>query len=76
MIDFAFFFFDCFKLTASLKNKGATVADIGATGIVSHTTGTYLGEFECRHMKTYHHLKEIALYLVLLDPGMLNNVSG
>lgn len=63
--------------TATIKNGAhATVADIQATGVVTHPTGAYLGQFVSRHMSTFHHLKAVALYLVLLDPGMLNFVEG
>jgi len=59
---------------AIIKNeRGTTVAEFDNTGSVSGHVGTYLGQFEGF---TYRELKIVALYLLLVDPGMLNEVEG
>ena len=49
------------------------VAEISATGVCTGHSGTYLGEFE---NFGYRNMVAIALYLMLIDPGMLNEVEG
>eukprot|EP00026_Physarum_polycephalum_P017359 Phypoly_transcript_18562.p1 GENE.Phypoly_transcript_18562~~Phypoly_transcript_18562.p1 ORF type:complete len:198 (+),score=32.29 Phypoly_transcript_18562:94-687(+) len=59
---------------ATIKNtKGSTVAAIDGTGAVTGNSGSFLGEFEGFG---YNSMRVIALYLVLLDPGMLNEIEG
>jgi hypothetical protein len=61
--------------TRSIKNgMGGTVADFGHSGTLTHPNGSYLGEF--MGAKAYHNMRELTLYLVLLDPGMCSDVSG
>lgn len=52
---------------------GEVVAELGPSGVCTGHAGTYLGEFEGY---SYHHMKTVALYLMLIDPGMLNEVEG
>mmetsp|Transcript_21006 Transcript_21006/g.27237 ORF Transcript_21006/g.27237 Transcript_21006/m.27237 type:complete len:238 (+) Transcript_21006:111-824(+) len=49
------------------------VAEISHNGICSGHAESYLGQFEGF---SFHYMKTIALYLILLDPGMLNEVEG
>lgn len=61
--------------TRSVKDRqNATVVDFESGGRLKHPNGTYLGEFE--GAKGFHNMRELALYLVLLDPGMCSDVSG
>lgn len=61
--------------TRSIKDRSnGTVADFESGGKLKHPNGTYLGEFE--GARGYHNMRELTLYLVLLDPGMCSDVSG
>ena len=63
--------------TANIRDAGgSTVADLQVDGVVKHANGTYLGQFRGREFKAFHRMRECALYLMLLDPGMLSDVSG
>ena len=67
--------------TATIRDAaGSTVADVGGDGVIAHANGTYLGVFRLGRAHgarmVRHHLKEIALYVVLIDPGMLSDVAG
>jgi hypothetical protein len=42
-------------------------------GVVTGHIGSFLGQFEGF---TYRLLRVVSLYLMLLDPGMLNEVEG
>ena len=53
--------------------NGATVADISAQGTVTGHNGMYMGQFEGF---TFHQMKLVALYLMLVDPGMLSKEEG
>eukprot|EP00616_Rhizochromulina_sp_CCMP1243_P007250 CAMPEP_0118974352 /NCGR_PEP_ID=MMETSP1173-20130426/11203_1 /TAXON_ID=1034831 /ORGANISM="Rhizochromulina marina cf, Strain CCMP1243" /LENGTH=231 /DNA_ID=CAMNT_0006924071 /DNA_START=27 /DNA_END=722 /DNA_ORIENTATION=- len=54
-------------------NQGSTIAEISATGKVTGNQGSQLGDFEGF---TFTHLRVVSLYLMLVDPGMLNEVEG
>lgn len=54
--------------------QGVPVVDIEQGGVVKHQNGTFLGQFS--GAKGFHAMREIALYMVLLDPGMCSDVSG
>mmetsp|Transcript_1486 Transcript_1486/g.2381 ORF Transcript_1486/g.2381 Transcript_1486/m.2381 type:complete len:212 (-) Transcript_1486:158-793(-) len=54
-------------------HHGRTVAELSNNGVCTGHCGTFLGEFEGM---TYKDMKVITLYLVLIDPGMLNEVEG
>jgi len=61
--------------TASVKDAlGGTVVDLESGGICKHPNGTYLGQF--RGVRGFHEMQVMALYLILLDPGMCSDVSG
>jgi hypothetical protein len=61
--------------THTIRNReGGTVADFESGGIIKHSNGTYLGQFE--GARGYHNIRELSLYLMLLDPGMCSDVSG
>lgn len=60
--------------TGYLKDAdGRIVAELGPNGSCAGHAGTYLGEFE-----GYSHgeMTVVALYLMLIDPGMLSEVEG
>ncbi|KAH9251552.1 hypothetical protein BASA81_010591 [Batrachochytrium salamandrivorans] len=55
--------------TRSIRGlQGNTLVDFDSDGVVKHANGTFLGEF--RGAQGYHNMRELTLYLVLLDPGM------
>ena len=56
-----------------IKEDGTTIAEIDGSGAISGHAGSFLGEIEGFG---YAHTKIIALYLCLLDTGMLNEVEG
>eukprot|EP01102_Stenamoeba_stenopodia_P008245 TRINITY_DN2352_c0_g1_i1.p1 TRINITY_DN2352_c0_g1~~TRINITY_DN2352_c0_g1_i1.p1 ORF type:complete len:222 (-),score=42.96 TRINITY_DN2352_c0_g1_i1:119-730(-) len=59
---------------AYIKNwNDVTVAEMLKTGECNGHNGTHLGQF---HGFDFHRMKLIALYLLLIDPGMLNEVEG
>jgi hypothetical protein len=61
--------------TRTIRDRqGGTVADFESGGIIKHSNGTYLGQFE--GAKGFHDMKEMTLYLLLIDPGMCSDVSG
>jgi len=61
--------------TATIRDaSGSTVADLGPDGVVKHANGTYLGQFV--GFRGFHRMKECALYCILIDPGMMSDVSG
>jgi hypothetical protein len=61
--------------TATIRDAaGGTVADFQSNGVVKHSNGTYLGQF--LKMKDFHHMIEMCLYLMLIDPGMCSDVAG
>lgn len=53
--------------------NGKIVGEIEGTGECKGHYGAYLGRF---NGFGYKHMKMITLYLILLDPGMLNEVEG
>jgi hypothetical protein len=56
--------------TCYLKDATSiTVGEVMATGVVTGHSGSFLGQFEGF---SYAMLRVIALYLMLIDPGMLN----
>lgn len=55
-------------------HQGATVADFEAAGVLKHPNGSFLGQFE--GARGYHSMRELTLYLVMLDPGMLSDIRG
>ncbi|KNC52045.1 uncharacterized protein AMSG_00872 [Thecamonas trahens ATCC 50062] len=59
--------------TAVIKERGSTVCEIDGTGGCTGNDGSFLGEFEGFG---YAHMRTIALYLCILDTGMLNCVEG
>lgn len=62
--------------THVIKNpEGASVVDIEAGGIVKHGgNGTFLGQFV--GARGFHSMRDIAVYMVCIDPGMCSDVSG
>jgi len=59
---------------AVIKNtKGTTVAEIDGSGQLTGHAGSYLGKFEGSH---YSEMRVMALYVLLIDPGMLNEIEG
>ena len=54
-------------------HKGSTIADILGTGEVQGHAGTYLGQFEGFG---YQDMQIVALYLLLIDTGMTNEIEG
>jgi hypothetical protein len=61
--------------TRTIRDRlGGTVADFESGGIVRHSNGSFLGQFE--GAKGFHDMRELALYLVLLDPGMCSDICG
>lgn len=60
--------------TRSIRGlQGDTLVDFGSDGVVKHANGTFLGEFQ--GAQGYHNMRELTLYLVLLDPGMCASSS-
>ena len=55
------------------NEQGSTICEILGTGEVRGHAGTYLGQFEGFD---YHDMRTIALYLLLVDPGMLSEIEG
>eukprot|EP00033_Pygsuia_biforma_P001172 GCRY01001333.1.p1 GENE.GCRY01001333.1~~GCRY01001333.1.p1 ORF type:complete len:203 (+),score=40.00 GCRY01001333.1:153-761(+) len=53
--------------------QGATLCEFSNAGEVKGNWGSYLGQFE---PFSYHDLKAMAMYLTLIDPGMLCEVEG
>lgn len=53
--------------------NGSTIAELDNTGAVTGHAGTYCGQFEGF---TYHQMKIIALYLLIIDAGMYDEVDG
>ena len=49
------------------------VAELTHSGVCTGHAGSYLGEFEGF---SFNQMKIVALYLMLVDPGMLNEVEG
>ena len=49
-----------------------TVAEIDKRGCVSGHSGSYLGQFS---PFTYHEMKLVVLYSMLIDPGMLTEIA-
>jgi hypothetical protein len=61
--------------TSTIRDRqGGTIADFQSGGIVKHSNGTYLGQFE--GARGFHNTRELSLYLMLIDPGMCSDVSG
>jgi len=59
---------------ATIKdNQGSTVAEIHGNGIVVGNQGSQLGEFEGF---TFNEIRTVGLYMMLIDPGMLNEIEG
>mmetsp|Transcript_19443 Transcript_19443/g.74646 ORF Transcript_19443/g.74646 Transcript_19443/m.74646 type:complete len:189 (-) Transcript_19443:144-710(-) len=59
--------------TVRVKDEdGLSVASMNNAGQIDGENGTYLGQFEGF---TYHQMRTVALYLVLLDPGMLSCIE-
>jgi len=56
-----------------IDKNGSTVAEMQGTGEVRGHAGTYLGQFEGFD---YHDMRTVALYLLLVDPGMLSEIEG
>jgi hypothetical protein len=55
--------------TCYLKDTyDVTVGEVKSTGVVTGHAGSFLGEFE---KFEYKHLRVLAIYLMLIDPGML-----
>lgn len=54
-------------------NSGSTVAEFEQDGTVVGNHGSGLGKFEGF---TYPEIRTVALYLMLIDPGMLNEIEG
>ena len=54
-------------------NSGSTVAEFEQDGTVVGNHGSGLGKFEGF---TYPEIRTVALYLMLIDPGMLNESEG
>lgn len=52
---------------------GTTIAELDGAGAVSGHMGTYLGQFEGFG---YRNMETVALYLILIDTGMLNEIEG
>jgi hypothetical protein len=55
------------------SNSGSTIAEIDGSGVIVGNHGSKLGEFEGF---SYTDLRCVALYLMLVDPGMLNEMEG
>jgi len=53
--------------------QGTTVCEIRGTGEVFGHSCTYLGQFE---PFSYRDMRTIAMYLLLVDPGMLSEIEG
>jgi len=53
-------------------HQHTTVAEVDKRGCVSGHSGSYLGQF---HPFTYHDMKLLGLYLMLIDPGMLSETA-
>lgn len=56
-----------------LNAAGSTVCEILGTGELHGHANTYLGQFE---PFSYHDMKTIALYVLLVDTGMLSEIEG
>lgn len=52
---------------------GTTVCEMQRTGEVRGHAGTFIGCFEGFD---YHDMRTVALYLLLVDPGMLSEIEG
>jgi hypothetical protein len=52
---------------------GNTVCELQGTGEVRGNGQTYLGQFE---PFSYHDMKTVALYVLLIDRGMLSEIEG
>jgi len=63
---------DLGKTTIKDEND-VTVCEINNAGECYGNKSTFLGQFEGM---TYHDMKKISLYLLLIDIGMLNEVEG
>ena len=46
---------------------------MGPTGDVSGHMGSYLGELQGG---TYHDMQWVALWMLIIDPGMINEIEG
>lgn len=56
--------------TAAIKdNQGSTVAEMASNGTLTGNHGSTLGVVEGFE---YHDMRTVALYVMLIDPGMLN----
>ena len=53
-------------------HQHTTVAEVDKRGCVSGHSGSYLGQF---HPFSYHDMKLLGLYLMLIDPGMLSETA-
>ena len=61
--------------THTIRNtQGSTIADFTSGGIIKHVNGTFLGQFE--GARAFHEMREISLYLLLIDPGMCSDICG
>ena len=49
------------------------VAELESSGVCTGHSGSYLGEFEGF---SFNQMKVVGLYLMLIDPGMLNEIEG
>ena len=56
-----------------IDNQASTVAEFDANGNIVGNHGSSLGSFEGF---SYEDIRVVALYLMLIDPGMLNEVEG
>jgi len=56
-----------------IDQNGSTICEMQGTGEVRGHAGTYLGQFEGFD---YHDMRTVALYMLLIDPGMLSEIEG
>lgn len=52
----------------------STIVELGKTGEVHGHMGSFLGQFE--GIVGYHDMEWIALWMIIIDPGMINEVEG
>jgi len=53
--------------------KGSTVAELTNAGECTGHAGTFIGQF---YGFSFNEMKIIGLYLMLIDPGMMNEIEG
>jgi len=65
--------FFCCCCSQVFDGHGTTIAELDNAGCCTGHSGTYIGQFEGF---TFHDMKTVALYLILVDPAMYNEISG